>query len=138
MHFTCDFALANLCVEFGSGNKRCPSILLTVSIGKPFSKQIVVAKVCRAVCEVASVCGGNPRKVQRKALRWRFFTPSTGLDLASNQGNRHTFARPNMAQVFLEESLGGQTRKAFLSSLVVSLPISGCISRAILLLLTFA
>ena len=41
-------------------------------------------------------------------------------------------------QVFLEESLGGQTRKAFLSSLVVSLPISGCISRAILLLLTFA
>ena len=35
--------------------KRCPSILLTVSIGKPFSKQIVVAKVCRAVCEVASV-----------------------------------------------------------------------------------
>ncbi len=41
-------------------------------------------------------------------------------------------------QEFLEESLGGQTRKAFLSSLVVSLPISGCISRAILLLLTFA
>ena len=35
--------------------KRCPSILLTVSIGKPFSKQMVVAKVCRAVCEVASV-----------------------------------------------------------------------------------
>ena len=41
-------------------------------------------------------------------------------------------------QELLEESLGGQTRKAFLSSLVVSLPISGCISRAILLLLTFA
>ena len=33
----------------------------------------------------------------REALRWRFFTPSAGLDLASNQGNRHTFARPNMA-----------------------------------------
>ena len=34
--------------------------------------------------------------------------------------------------------LGGQTRKAFRSSLVVLLPMSGCISRAILLLLTFA
>ncbi len=42
-------------------------------------------------------CKYDSSKVQRKALRWRFFTPSAGLDLASIQGNRHTFARPNMA-----------------------------------------
>jgi len=37
-----------------------------------------------------------------KALRWRFFAPSAGLDLASDQGNCHTFARPITASGTLQ------------------------------------
>ena len=48
-------------------------------------------------------CKYDSIKVQIKALRWRFFAPAEGLDLASNQGNCHTFARPITASGTLRE-----------------------------------
>ena len=42
-------------------------------------------------------------KHREKALRWRFFAPSAGLDLAGSKGNRHTFARPITASGTLRE-----------------------------------
>jgi hypothetical protein len=42
-------------------------------------------------------------RYREKALRWRFSAPSAGLDLASNQGNCHTFARPITASGDLRE-----------------------------------
>ncbi|BAK26096.1 hypothetical protein PGTDC60_1951 [Porphyromonas gingivalis TDC60] len=42
-------------------------------------------------------------KHREKALRWRFFALSAGLDLAGSKGNRHTFARPITASGTLRE-----------------------------------